>query len=1036
MITPDNSFFTKQWGLYLIKVPQAWVLLNKVTQSNPDPNIITENSDKATFGRSDVRVAIIDTGIETENNIPMSKSFQGDVKSIDNTQNLKLTKHIYTDKPNTFYFIDGITGGHGMNVAGISAAKVRINNVVTYNGNALVGVAPNCPVYSIANNIPDIITKNSERTAYFFDIIIGLAGIEEYSATPVSHSILNTIYNLTSDLIGPINRLLNGDGSGTWLNDILYNNYADIFNLSIGMTSTSQRIPNYSKIIFNETSFFGRGGRGCILVVAAGNAGVDMETSTGNFFGGFAYSNKPIAVGSISVNNNYDWLQGTPLPHPKKSDYSNFGNRIDVCAPGGGAKTPNGQEINQIYTTTVRGGGTLYETPIIEVNLEGKEKIEISNTDPLHLTYYFEVELKLKNTNGVFAGQIITFKIGTSINYQNLYTVNSVQGKKVKIRFVKIADYNSWSLSNTSVIFSPLYSKVTQITGSKSIKLESLKGIHKGAEIQVGNLGNAYSQENRNKLLKIQSIDYAANEITTNKNITSNVGDIVVLSTKTDINVVSVSETEVVLDTKDEKAFFIGGKLELLPLNNIALSTVEVKRIYNNGRQIIIDFEDKIDSDYLSTFGSDVKKARMVGFGDLTPSFDGTSAAAPFVSGIAALVLSANKSLSSAEVKHIIKQTTVKIDISSNPYTFNPDGYQHNINYGTGLVNAQSAVQLALDWHDPSKYGITVAKPIMAMADGIDVNNNPIYTIPINVNVNSPDIWVLPDSDTSGSTPTALQPLNTLDTSVDQKIYIRVRNLGNRQSFKECDVRVFVAFTDDVNPAFPFPDKWYHQEDVKLLGVKELPIISITDPISENNFTILEFEWKDIAAKWNNVNSWNPLDDVTGKRKRAYILAHIAPFDGLFEMDNSTNPPINLSLVNVRQNKQLTYKEIIVTHNGVSDRTAFLPGKKLDITVGQELVEKTFDLNLENIVTTDLEATKIKATKKNRIDQSEEHIFFSKDQNDNVWKIEGGLDPQWIKFETPDEIASQYDGYKHIKFPHTIIVNNSSEEIKIETLNA
>lgn len=68
MIIPDNTFFANQWGLFLIKVPQAWVLLNKVTPNNPQPDIITENSDNSTFGNSDIRVGVIDSGIETENN--------------------------------------------------------------------------------------------------------------------------------------------------------------------------------------------------------------------------------------------------------------------------------------------------------------------------------------------------------------------------------------------------------------------------------------------------------------------------------------------------------------------------------------------------------------------------------------------------------------------------------------------------------------------------------------------------------------------------------------------------------------------------------------------------------------------------------------------------------------------------------------------------------------------------------------------------------------------------------------------------------
>lgn len=347
----------------------------------------------------------------------------------------------------------------------------------------------------------------------------------------------------------------------------------------------------------------------------------------------------------------------------------------------------------------------------------------------------------------------------------------------------------------------------------------------------------------------------------------------------------------------------------------------------------------------------------------------------------------------------------------------------HSKYYGTGRVNAQRAVQLAIDWHDPTK---SVAKPNLAIADRMNLDGSILLSIDSSdpdQTVNSPDIWILPDTDTSGSIPTTIQPLNTLDTSIVQKIFIRVRNLGNRESFKEYDVRVFIAFTDDVNPAFPFPDKWYHQTDVKLLAVKEVPIIA------PGATGIIAVEWKNIKAFWDKNN---PLP-TGGSRKRAYILAHIAPFDGLFEMDNLM-PPTNLSLSNLRRNKQLTCKEIIVTHNGVTDRSVFFQSSKLNITVGQELVQKTFDLSLENILETYLATTKVKATKVNRADLSEVSVVFSKNLNDE-WEIEGGATPDWITFANPDEVASYHAGYKHIKFPHTITVNSNSEEIKIETLN-
>jgi len=89
--------------------------------------------------------------------------------------------------------------------------------------------------------------------------------------------------------------------------------------------------------------------------------------------------------------------------------------------------------------------------------------------------------------------------------------------------------------------------------------------------------------------------------------------------------------------------------------------------------------------------------------GDYT-AVSGTSAACPHVAGVAALVLSANSSLSGPEVRNIIERTARKINSysASNPsgymYTDNPSVRPNgtwNEETGYGLVNAYTAVQVA-----------------------------------------------------------------------------------------------------------------------------------------------------------------------------------------------------------------------------------------------------------------------------------------------------------------------------------------------------
>lgn len=70
---------------------------------------------------------------------------------------------------------------------------------------------------------------------------------------------------------------------------------------------------------------------------------------------------------------------------------------------------------------------------------------------------------------------------------------------------------------------------------------------------------------------------------------------------------------------------------------------------------------------------------------DFTSTFDGTSAAAPNVTGVASLVLSANPYLSASQVKQILAQTSVDVG---------QPGY--DVLTGSGVVNADAAVRRAM----------------------------------------------------------------------------------------------------------------------------------------------------------------------------------------------------------------------------------------------------------------------------------------------------------------------------------------------------
>lgn len=85
---------------------------------------------------------------------------------------------------------------------------------------------------------------------------------------------------------------------------------------------------------------------------------------------------------------------------------------------------------------------------------------------------------------------------------------------------------------------------------------------------------------------------------------------------------------------------------------------------------------------------ADVRGNLGYGPGDFTYDFGGTSSATPLVAGICALILSVKPSLTSAEVKDLIKSTARKI---GKPAEYTANG--HSSLYGYGCIDAVSAIK-------------------------------------------------------------------------------------------------------------------------------------------------------------------------------------------------------------------------------------------------------------------------------------------------------------------------------------------------------
>ncbi|MDC3108681.1 S8 family serine peptidase [SAR86 cluster bacterium] len=89
---------------------------------------------------------------------------------------------------------------------------------------------------------------------------------------------------------------------------------------------------------------------------------------------------------------------------------------------------------------------------------------------------------------------------------------------------------------------------------------------------------------------------------------------------------------------------------------------------------------------------------------DYMQSFNGTSSAAPSVSGAIALILEANLNLTWRDIKHILASSATQIDNSRSKtyetvdlykWTTNAAGFKHHPWYGFGKINVQSAITLA-----------------------------------------------------------------------------------------------------------------------------------------------------------------------------------------------------------------------------------------------------------------------------------------------------------------------------------------------------
>jgi subtilisin family serine protease len=115
------------------------------------------------------------------------------------------------------------------------------------------------------------------------------------------------------------------------------------------------------------------------------------------------------------------------------------------------------------------------------------------------------------------------------------------------------------------------------------------------------------------------------------------------------------------------------------PSSGGSIDIVTTDRTGDEGYNPDDSYEDYIDTNYTKTFG-------------------GTSSSAPLAAGVIALILEANPNLSWRDVQQILIESAQKNDPNDEDWATNGAGYSVNHKHGFGRIDAQAAVNEALQW--------------------------------------------------------------------------------------------------------------------------------------------------------------------------------------------------------------------------------------------------------------------------------------------------------------------------------------------------
>lgn len=279
---------------------------------------------------------------------------------------------------------------------------------------------------------------------------------------------------------------------------------------------------------------------------------------------------------------------------------------------------------------------------------------------------------------------------------------------------------------------------------------------------------------------------------------------------------------------------------------------------------------------------------------------DGTSMAAPHVSGVAALILSINPCLSAQQVRDIIELTAQKVGGYSYTTTAGRPNGTWNNEMGYGLVDAYAAVMMAQSMNSPTL-------DLMIKDSQHDIGIEPNTVTPFMWT--SDDIWVRNNNDNG------LIHQNPQYSAFGTPNYVKVRVI-NKSCVSSTGNEQLNLYWAKASTALAYPNPWfggvYHPTSGATMGN---PIGAITIPVlAPGGEVILSFPWQ----------VPNPADyGNDGTKWHFCLLARIEATS-----DPMTVPETIYLTNNVANNNNIAWKNITVIN-----RVELLPNDPIPVDI-------------------------------------------------------------------------------------------------------